>query len=106
MRKRDRYDLPLSAGRRRAGLGRRDAPLRRRPLPAIASKTFAALRLAVIRLRKTNLPVGITVSRGNHAWILTGFCATADPARTNDFKVTSVRVIGRCTAGRARTGTT
>ena len=61
----------------------------------IASKTFdSALRLAVIRLRKTNLPVGVTVSRGNHAWVMTGFTATADPAATSNFKVTSVRVTG------------
>ena len=95
MRKRNRYSLPLSAGVDAQGwaAGMRhfvDARYR-----LIASKTFdSALRLAVIRLRKTNLPVGVTVSRGNHAWILTGFTATADPAATSDFKVTSVRVTG------------
>ena len=95
MRKRNRYSLPLSAGVDAQGwaAGMRhfvDARYR-----LIASKTFdSALRLAVIRLRKTNLPVGVTVSRGNHAWILTGFTATADPAATRDFKVTSVRVTG------------
>jgi hypothetical protein len=40
------------------------------------------------------LPVGITVARGDHAWVLTGFTATADPARTTRFTVTSVRVVG------------
>ena len=45
-------------------------------------------------LRKTRLPVGITVSHGNHAWVLTGFTATADPAKTSHFTVTSVRVVG------------
>jgi hypothetical protein len=54
----------------------------------------AALRSAVKSLRRTNLPVGITVARGGHGWVLTGFTATADPARTNDFSVTSVRVVG------------
>lgn len=61
----------------------------------VDSTSFAAaLRSAVRSLRRTNLPVGITVARGGHAWILTGFTATADPARTNDFSVTSVRVVG------------
>ena len=95
MRKRNRYSLPLSAGVDAQGwaAGMRhfvDARYR-----LIASKTFdSALRLAVIRIRKTNLPVGVTVSRGNHAWVLTGFTATADPAATSNFKVTSVRVTG------------
>ncbi len=61
----------------------------------VASDTFsAALRSAVTSLRRTNLPVAITVAHGNHAWIITGFAATADPARTRSFTVTSVRVIG------------
>ena len=46
------------------------------------------------RLRLTNLPVALTVSHGNHGWILTGFRATADPAKTSSFTVTSVRVTG------------
>jgi hypothetical protein len=48
----------------------------------------------VTALRRTNLPVGITVAHGGHAWILTGFTATADPAATTNFIVTSVRVVG------------
>ena len=54
----------------------------------------SALRSAVTNLRRTNLPVAITVSHGNHAWVLTGFTATADPASTTRFSVTSVRVVG------------
>jgi hypothetical protein len=95
MRKRNRYNLPLSAGVDAQGwaAGMRHFVDGRYRL--IASKTFdSALRLAVIRLRKTNLPVGVTVSRGNHAWVLTGFTATADPVATSKFKVTSVRVTG------------
>ena len=38
---------------------------------------------------------------GNDGWVLTGFTATADPAATTDFTVTSVRVVGRCGASRA-----
>lgn len=54
----------------------------------------AAIRSAVRNLRRTHLPVGITVAHGNHAWVLTGFTATADPAASGDFRVTSVRVVG------------
>jgi hypothetical protein len=61
----------------------------------VGSDSFgAALRSAVTSLRRTNLPVGLTVARGSHAWILTGFTATADPLVTDDFRVTSVRVAG------------
>ena len=31
---------------------------------------------------------------GRHAWVLNGFEATADPAKTNDFRVTHVYVMG------------
>ena len=82
-------------GRRPGRLDRRPAPFRRRPLSAGSSRTFdSALRSAVTRLRLTNLPVALTVSHGNHGWILTGFRATADPAKTTSFTVTSVRVTG------------
>jgi hypothetical protein len=61
----------------------------------VSSRSFdSALRSAVTRLRLTNLPVALTVSHGNHGWILTGFRATADPAKTASFTVTSVRVTG------------
>ena len=95
MRGHNRYRIPVSDGVDPAGwtAGLRhfvDARYR-----LYASSSFdSALRSAVTNLRKTNLPVGITVSRGNHAWVLTGFTATADPAVTSRFKVTSVRVVG------------
>jgi hypothetical protein len=95
MRKRNRYDLPLSAGVDPAGwtAGLRHFVDDRYRL--VSSRTFdSALRSAVTRLRLTNLPVALTVSHGNHGWILTGFRATADPAKTSSFTVTSVRVTG------------
>jgi hypothetical protein len=95
MRQRNRYDLPLSAGVDPAGwtAGLRHFVDDRYRL--VSSRTFdSALRSAVKRLRLTNLPVALTVSHGNHGWILTGFRATADPARTTSFTVTSVRVTG------------
>ena len=88
----------------------RDPGRRRRPPPAgrrglrhfvdagyrrVASSTLRkALRSAVSDLRKTNLPVGITVCTSNRAWVLTGPTATADPAKQSDFHVKSVRVVG------------
>ena len=95
MRKRNRYDLPVSAGVDPQGwtAGLRHFVDDRYRL--VASRTFdEALRSAVERLRRTNLPVAITVSHGGHGWIMTGFQATADPAATSSFKVTSVRVVG------------
>ena len=61
----------------------------------VASPTFdAAVRSAVTRLRLTGEPVVLIVAAGRHAWVLTGFTATADPARTTSFQVVSVRVVG------------
>jgi len=95
MRARNRYRIPVSDGVDPAGwtAGLRHFVDDRYRLTA-SSSFDSALRSAVTNLRMTNLPVGITVSRGNHAWILTGFTATADPAVTTHFTVTSVRVVG------------
>lgn len=95
MRKRNHYDLPESAGVDpqgwTAGLGHFVDDRYR----LVASRSFgAALRSAAANLRRTGLPVALTVSNGNHGWILTGFEATADPLMTDDFEVTSVRVVG------------
>jgi hypothetical protein len=95
MRAHNRYPIPLRHGVDPAGW---TAGLRRYVDPRyrlVRSGSFkGALRSAVRNLRLTGLPVAITVARGNHAWVLTGFSATADPARTSRFKVTSVRVTG------------
>ena len=105
MRRHNRYSLPLSAGVDPAGwtAGLRHYVDDRYRL--VASTSFsAALRSAVTNLRQTNLPVGITVSHGNHAWILTGFTATADPLTTTKFTVTSVRVVGPLYGLQSRNG--
>ena len=61
----------------------------------VASPTFdAAVRSAVTQLRLTGKPVALIVAAGRHAWVLTGFTATADPARTTNFQVVSVRIVG------------
>jgi len=95
MRAHDRYPIPARDGVDPVGW---TAGLRHYVDPRyhlVSSNSFkAALRSAVRNLRLTNMPVGIAVARGNHAWVLTGFSTTADPATTNHFKVTSVRVTG------------
>ena len=104
MRAHDRYAIPVSDGVDPAGWA---AGLRRFVDPryrlSVNTSFDSALRSAVTNLRKTNLPVAITVSHGNHAWILTGFTATADPAVTTQFSVTSVRVVGPLWGLRNRT---
>jgi hypothetical protein len=61
----------------------------------VASPTFdSAVRSAVTQLRVTGEPVGLIVAAGRHAWVLTGYTATADPAATSDFQVISVRIVG------------
>ena len=43
-------------------------------------------------MRTTGRPVGLLMWHGRHAWVMSGFRATADPLLTDDFKVTSVIV--------------
>jgi hypothetical protein len=70
-----------------------------------ASTTFDnALRSAVRSLRLTGRPVALIVDRGRHAWVLTGFTATADPAKTRAFAVTNVRIVGPLYGRQSRNG--
>ncbi len=105
MRTQNRYTLPVSAGVDPQGwtAGFRQYIDDRYRL--VSSTTFDnALRSAVKRLRQTNLPVALLVAHGNHGWILTGFTATADPAATSSFKVTSVRIVGPLYGLQSRNG--
>jgi hypothetical protein len=61
---------------------------------AVSTTFKAAVRKAVKRMRLTAKPVGLLVLGGRHAWVLNGFEATRDPAKTNDFTVTHVYVMG------------
>jgi len=95
MRQRNRYALPETTGVDPQGwtAGLREFVDDRYQL--VASRSFAAgLTSAAANLRRTGLPVALTVSNGGHGWILTGFEATADPLMTDDFDVTSVRIVG------------
>jgi len=59
----------------------------------VANSRMGAIRAAARALRRTNRPVGLLVWRGAHAWVMTGFKATADPALTDSFRVTHVRIV-------------
>lgn len=105
MRARNRYRLPLSGGVDAQGWAAGFRHYVNAGYRLHAETSFAAaLRSAVTRLRLTGLPVGITVDRGNHAWLITGFTATADPAATARFTVTSVRVVGPLWGLQSRNG--
>lgn len=52
-----------------------------------------ALRTAARAIRATGRPVGLLVWTGDHALVMSGFTATADPAATDAFQVTGARVL-------------
>lgn len=60
----------------------------------VASRYQQGLRELATHIRATGKPVGLFVHRGSHAWVMTGFEATADPATTSSFRVTAVEVMG------------
>jgi putative peptidoglycan lipid II flippase len=51
-----------------------------------------AIHLAAHQIRVTNRPAGLMVWWGAHSWVMSGFTATADPALTDTFVVTAVRI--------------
>ncbi len=60
----------------------------------VATSYQAGLRALARRMRATGKPIGLTVHHGDHAWVTTGFAATADPLTSASFKVTAVQVMG------------
>jgi hypothetical protein len=46
-----------------------------------------AVRTAAKAIAVSGRPVGLLVWRGRHAWVMSGFTATADPRATDDFRV-------------------
>jgi hypothetical protein len=52
-----------------------------------------AMAIAARAIAETGKPVGLLVWRGRHAWVMSGFVATADPAVTTDFAVTHAVVL-------------
>jgi hypothetical protein len=64
------------------------------PYVVRAERTRAsAIRTAARAIRLTGRPVGLLVWRGAHAWVVTGFRASADPALTDAFMVTHLSVL-------------
>jgi hypothetical protein len=59
------------------------------PYRLVGTETLGgALKTAARAIATTGKPVGLLVWRGRHAWVMSGFTATADPLETNDFRVT------------------
>jgi hypothetical protein len=52
-----------------------------------------AARAAARSIALTGRPVGVLVWAGRHAWVMSGFTATADPLVTDDFEVTAAQVL-------------
>jgi hypothetical protein len=65
-----------------------------RPYRLIGADTLEeALQLAAFSIRETGRPVGLLVWAGRHAWVMSGFEATADPLVNDDFRVTKAIVL-------------
>jgi hypothetical protein len=63
------------------------------PYEVRAERTRAAAIAAAARaIRLTGRPVGLLIWRGAHAWVMSGFRSTADPAYTDDFTVIHIYV--------------
>ncbi|HEY8438427.1 MAG TPA: hypothetical protein VIK65_07415 [Candidatus Limnocylindrales bacterium] len=68
-----------------AGLNELDAG----PYRLVGTTTIdEALQLAARSIRETGKPVGLLMWAGRHAWVMSGFEATANPDTTADFRVT------------------
>lgn len=59
---------------------------------AAAKSRSAAIKAAAKAVRMTGRPVALLVWRGAHNWVVSGFRSTADPALTDDFRVTHLRI--------------
>ncbi len=58
-----------------------------------AATLDSALTLAASAIERTGRPVGLLMWQGAHAWVMSGFEATADPATDASARVTAVRVL-------------
>jgi hypothetical protein len=64
------------------------------PYRAVGADTLQeAMRIAAIAIRTYQRPVGLLVWRGRHAWVMSGFETTADPAHVAGFKVRKAYVL-------------
>jgi hypothetical protein len=60
----------------------------------VSPRFQAGLQALAAAMRGTDRPVGLFVDAGGHAWVMTGFEATADPATAASYKVTAVQAMG------------
>jgi hypothetical protein len=58
-----------------------------------ASSLAEAMSTAALAIRTTGKPVGLLMWHGRHAWVMTGFQATADPIKNASFRVTKAVVL-------------
>jgi len=64
------------------------------PYRLVSLPTFdEAVGVAAEAIRATGRPVGLVMWRGRHAWVMSGFEATADPLAFDEFDVTGIRVL-------------
>ena len=64
------------------------------PYKLVSLPTFQeAVDTAAAAIRATERPVGLVMWRGRHAWVMSGFEASADPRSFDEFDVTGVRVL-------------
>ncbi len=57
------------------------------PYRVVGAKTLqGALKMAARAMRRTGRPVGLLVWQGRHAWVMSGFKATADPLTARSFQ--------------------
>lgn len=50
------------------------------------------VKVVAKQIRLTNRPAGLIVWRGWHSWVVSGFSATDDPAYTDNYTVTALRI--------------
>lgn len=60
----------------------------------VATRFQSGLKVLAQRMRATGKAIGLFVHDGGHAWVMTGFRSTGDPATTNDYTVTALQVMG------------
>jgi hypothetical protein len=56
------------------------------------AKMADVIHLVARQIRVTQRPAGLLVWYGWHSWVVSGFTATADPALTDSYTVTSLRI--------------
>jgi hypothetical protein len=62
---------------------------------SVSTQTYrSSIRSMARRMRETGKPVGLIVAHSGHAWVATGFEASADPAMDPSAEVTAVYVMG------------